>query len=207
MPIGSLSLESYTPLTRWCRSHSNREKTNFNQLSTNILQACQRPCKRWPSGHNIEPFCRAETDWQNRTKRSDFVLIVRLSVVQGLAIRLGLSNDIPNELNPDCGCCDSASLNEWAIQLDGPPVIGSPCLIRAQWRWTSLSSDKANSGGRAMLTSLMRWRITPIFPTCTPSVSSNCQTCWRHLSNRGRSCIPKQPSSPHRSITCHAARI
>jgi len=43
--------------------------------------------------------CRAETDWQKRTKRSDFVLTVRLSVVQGLALRLGLSNDIPNELN------------------------------------------------------------------------------------------------------------
>jgi len=51
--------------------------------------------------------CPAETDWQKRTKRSDFVLTVRLSVVQGLALRLGLSNDIPNELNPDFGCCDS----------------------------------------------------------------------------------------------------
>jgi hypothetical protein len=51
--------------------------------------------------------CWAETDWQKRTKRSDFVLTVRLSVVQGLASRLGLSNDIPNELNPDFGCCDS----------------------------------------------------------------------------------------------------
>jgi len=38
--------------------------------------------------------------------RGDFVLTVRLSVVQGLALRLGLSNDSPNELNPDFGFCD-----------------------------------------------------------------------------------------------------
>jgi hypothetical protein len=55
----------------------------------------------WPFGHEIKFFCGAETNWQ--TKRSDFVLTVRLSVAQGLARRLGLSNDIPNESKPDCG--------------------------------------------------------------------------------------------------------
>jgi hypothetical protein len=43
--------------------------------------------------------CRAETDWQRRTKRSGLVLTVRLSAAQGLALRLGLSNDSPKELN------------------------------------------------------------------------------------------------------------
>ena len=35
-------------------------------------------------------------------------MTVRLSVVQGLALRLGLSNDIPNEFNPGCLYCDNA---------------------------------------------------------------------------------------------------
>ncbi len=43
--------------------------------------------------------CRAETDWQRPTKRSGLVLTVRLSVTRGSALRLGLSNDSPNELN------------------------------------------------------------------------------------------------------------
>jgi hypothetical protein len=38
-----------------------------------------------PFGHDTELFYRAETDWHRRTKRSDFVLAVRLSVTQGLA--------------------------------------------------------------------------------------------------------------------------
>ncbi|MDI1247161.1 MAG: hypothetical protein PSV24_17345 [Rhodoferax sp.] len=53
-------------------------------------------------GMKVALVYRAETEWQKQTKRRDFVLPISLSVVQGLAMRLGLSNDIPNELHPDC---------------------------------------------------------------------------------------------------------
>jgi hypothetical protein len=65
--------------------------------------------------------CRAETDWQKRTKRSDFVLTVRLSAAQGLALRLGLSNDIPNELN--ILAADGATTNVVGVALGKPGAL------------------------------------------------------------------------------------